>query len=168
MRNKVAWLLPMALLISFHGSSPAQEKRDARLWLTTADRSALLAEQKDALHFSSSPKRVSNHRGKRYAAVPIHGWFRFRLDRWQRPAFHAHGPGPENGAAERGFRTRPMEPAELFEGDNRTSDMNDHVYSYDDLLCRWRMRTFRKFSFAPDRAEVIPALKEILGIDPDN
>src|SRR3984893_9946007 len=53
MKSKVARLLPIALLIISHGSLTAQKGPDAHEWLTTADRSALLAEQKDTLPFSS-------------------------------------------------------------------------------------------------------------------
>jgi glucosylceramidase len=46
------------------------------------------------------------------------------------------------------------------------SDMNDHVYSYDDLPAGDTDVDMAKFSLAPDRADVIPVLKEILAIDP--
>ena len=46
------------------------------------------------------------------------------------------------------------------------SDMNDHVYSYDDMPAGQTDPTLAKFSLAPDRADVIPALKEILAINP--
>ena len=58
MESKVARLLPIALLILSHGSLRAQQSPDAREWLTTADRSALMAEQKDSLPFSSPANAV--------------------------------------------------------------------------------------------------------------
>jgi glucosylceramidase len=48
-----------------------------------------------------------------------------------------------------------------------SSDMNDHVYSYDDLPAGQTDPTLEKFSLAPDEATVIPVLKEILAIDPE-
>jgi glucosylceramidase len=46
------------------------------------------------------------------------------------------------------------------------SDLNDHVFSYDDLPAGETDPDMKKFSLEPDRADVIPALKEILAIAP--
>ena len=46
------------------------------------------------------------------------------------------------------------------------SDMNDHVYSYDDLPKGETDVKMEKFSLTPDKADVIPVLKEILAIQP--
>lgn len=46
------------------------------------------------------------------------------------------------------------------------SDMNDHVYSYDDLPEGQTDLKMEKFSLGPDQADVIPVLKEILAINP--
>ena len=42
-------------LLFFSMSANAQQDQDARLWLTTPDRTALVALQPGALHFSSEP-----------------------------------------------------------------------------------------------------------------
>jgi glucosylceramidase len=47
------------------------------------------------------------------------------------------------------------------------SDLNDHVYSYDDLPPGETDPDIQKFTLDPDRAEVIPILKQILSINPD-
>jgi glucosylceramidase len=44
--------------------------------------------------------------------------------------------------------------------------MNDHAYTYDDLPPGQEDMNLDKFSLAPDRANVIPVLKEILSINP--
>ena len=46
------------------------------------------------------------------------------------------------------------------------SDMNDHVFSYDDLPEGQIDPNMEKFSIEPDRADVIPVLKEILALNP--
>ena len=46
------------------------------------------------------------------------------------------------------------------------SDLNDHVFSYDDLPTGTPDTNMANFSLAPDRADVIPVLKEILAINP--
>ena len=47
------------------------------------------------------------------------------------------------------------------------SDLNDHVFSYDDLPLGQTDPNLAKFSFGPDRTDVIPVLKEILAINPN-
>jgi glucosylceramidase len=46
------------------------------------------------------------------------------------------------------------------------SDLNDHAFSYNDLPTGETDPELAKFSFGPDRADVIPVLKEILAINP--
>ncbi|MDR3711888.1 MAG: glycoside hydrolase family 30 beta sandwich domain-containing protein [Puia sp.] len=46
------------------------------------------------------------------------------------------------------------------------SDLNDHVFSYDDLPVGQTDTVLSKFDMGPDRTDVIPVLKEILAIDP--
>jgi len=47
-----------------------------------------------------------------------------------------------------------------------SSDMNDHVYSYDDLAPDQTDPDMAHFSLDPDRADVIPIMKQILAINP--
>ncbi len=47
-----------------------------------------------------------------------------------------------------------------------SSDMNDHVYSYDDLAPNETDVDMAHFSLDPDKADVIPIMKQILAIDP--
>jgi len=46
------------------------------------------------------------------------------------------------------------------------SDLNDHVFSYDDLPAGQTDTGLAHFDLGPDRADVIPVLKEILKINP--
>lgn len=46
------------------------------------------------------------------------------------------------------------------------SDLDDHVFSYDDLPEGQTDPTLAKFSLAPDQEHLIPILKEILAINP--
>src|ERR1700744_95361 len=58
MKRRIPWLYSLALLMVSQGSLMAQNGSDVREWLTTADRSALLAEQKAPLPFSSPSNSV--------------------------------------------------------------------------------------------------------------
>ncbi|MEP7107350.1 MAG: glycoside hydrolase family 30 beta sandwich domain-containing protein [Ferruginibacter sp.] len=46
------------------------------------------------------------------------------------------------------------------------SDLNDHVFSYDDLPDGQTDTAMHHFDLGPDRKDVIPVLKEILAINP--
>jgi glucosylceramidase len=46
------------------------------------------------------------------------------------------------------------------------SDLNDHVFSYDDLLEGETDTAMKQFNLGPDKKDVIPVLKEILAIAP--
>ncbi len=47
-----------------------------------------------------------------------------------------------------------------------SSDMNDHVFSYDDLPEGQTDTNMTKFDLGPDRNDIIPVLKQILAINP--
>ena len=47
------------------------------------------------------------------------------------------------------------------------SDLDDRVFSYDDLPAGQTDPTLAKFSLAPDRKHLLPVLKEILAINPN-
>ena len=165
MKNKPTSLLPFALLIAFHGSLMAQNDAAAREWLTTLDRSALLAEQKDTLAFSSPAKA--------FPAIEVN-------DMQQYQSMDGFGFALTGGSAQLLMHMESGPRAELlhllFAPDNTgvsylrvtigASDMNERVYSYDDLSKGETDADLAKFTLGPDRADVIPVLKEILAINP--
>jgi glucosylceramidase len=165
MRNKIAWLLPMALLIASHGWVTAQQRSDIREWLTTADRSALLAEQKDTLQFSSPANA--------FPAIDVNDMQQFQ-------SMDGFGFALTGGSAQLLMRMEPGARADLLKelfapaGTGVSylrvtigaSDMNERVYSYDDLAKGETDVDLARFSLGPDRAEVVPVLKQILAINP--
>lgn len=46
------------------------------------------------------------------------------------------------------------------------SDLNDHVFSYDDLPAGSTDTTMQHFDLGPDKTDVVPVMKEILHINP--
>ncbi len=167
MSHRLAFFLLCALLIFPAISSKAQEPRDARLWLTTADRSSLFALQTPPLQFSESSDALP--------VVDVN-------DMAQYQTIDGFGLALTGGSAQLLMRMDPAQRTsllkELFgtqEGDIGvsylrvtigSSDMNDHVFSYDDLADGETDVDLAKFSLAPDLADVIPVLKEILAINP--
>ena len=167
MKMQLRWLLACALLVTSHGVSTAQEPTDIRLWLTTADRSALLVEQKDPLHFSSSANECPSIDVNDMQQFQSMDGFGFALTGGSAQLLMRMDPGPRADLLK-----------ELFASDGNaagvsylrvtigSSDMNERVYSYDDLPPGETDVNLARFSLGPDRADVIPVLKQILAIHP--
>jgi glucosylceramidase len=139
----------------------------AALWLTTGDRAALFAQQPAPLPFASvadgAPVVLVNDMQQ---FQPIEGF----------------GFAVTGGSAQLLMRMTADKRHELLkqifatDGDGigssylrvsiGSSDMNDHVYSYDDMPSGQADPKLDKFSLDPDKAEVLPVLKEILAIHP--
>src|SRR5271155_5209303 len=149
-------------------SSNARRDQDARLWLTTPDRTALVALQPGPLHFSSEA-----------GPSPV-----LTVDDAQHfQSIDGFGFALTGGSAQLLMRMSAPQRAALLgvlftTGDNGigvsylrlsigSSDMNERVFSYDDLPPGETDVEMAKFDLGPDRADVIPVLKEILAIQPD-
>lgn len=167
MKLTLSLCLSSVLLISSLWLS-AQQQREARMWLTTPDRTALVAPQAAALHFS--PKTDQS---------PV-----LTVDDAQHfQSIDGFGFALTGGSAQLLMRMGTSQRAALLKelfttGDNGigvsylrvsmgASDMNERVYSYDDLPPGETDVEMAKFDLGPDRADVIPVLKEILAIRPD-
>jgi glucosylceramidase len=146
-------------------SSLAQ--KDATFWLTNPDRSALLAEQSPKLAFSKEAPTgqiIDVDSAKTYQTVDGFG---YALTGGSAMLLHHMDAAKRAALLHNLFTT---------EGDGigvsylrltiGSSDMNDHVYSYDDLPDGQTDPEMAHFSLAPDETDVIPVLKEILAINP--
>ena len=163
MLHKIANSLLLATLL-LPIASPAQK---VATWLTTPDGSSLFAQQPSKLRFATGTP-----------SAPI-------IDIDDKQTFQSidgFGYALTGGSAQLLMRMTPAKRdtllRELFTTDSTnigvsylrvsigSSDMNDHVYSYDDLPTGDTDPTLAKFSLDPDRADVIPILKQILAINP--
>ena len=166
MKLKFVLFSSCALLFSSLSSS-AQQEREERLWLTTPDRANLVAPQASFPHFSSD--------GGQLPVLTVDDVQHFQT-------MDGFGFALTGGSAQllmrMGAAQRTALLKELFTtgGDGigvsylrvsiGASDMNERVYSYDDLPSGETDVEMAKFSLGPDRADVIPVLKEILAIRP--
>ena len=162
----ISILLSVLILASI--SSRAQEQRSVQFWMTTPDRSALLAPQEASLHFSAS--------GEDVPAIDVNDMQRFQ-------SIDGFGFALTGGSAQLLMRMGPVRRAallkEIFTTEGKgigvsylrvsigSSDMNDHVYSYDDVAQGQTDEKLAHFSLDPDRTDVLPILKEILAIRPE-
>ena len=141
--------------------------QDSSLWLTKPDHSAQLAEQSPKLVFSKEAPAgqvIDVNSAKTFQTIDGFG---FALTGGSAMLLHHMDAAKRAALLHNLFTT---------EGDGigvsylrvtvGSSDMNDHVYSYDDLAEGQTDPDMQHFSLAPDEADVIPVLKEILAINP--
>ena len=153
----------LALILSF----PAAVFAQAELWLTHPDKSALFQKQSAPLTFAAATNAnptIEVDEAKTYQAIDGFG---FTLT---------------GGSARHIIRMEPAARAALLrelcatDGTNigtsylrlsiGASDLNERVFSYNDLPAGQTDPEMKKFDLGPDRADVIPVLKEILAIIP--
>lgn len=158
-----ALLLPPVILVAQN-----RDSWNGRLWLTTVDRSALLAEQSTPVDFSqtaSSDRTIDVNEMEQYQSM------------------EGFGVALTGGSAELLMRMSPSARAALLHslfaptGDGihisyirvsiGSSDMNDHPYTYDDMPAGETDPQLRHFSLDLDNAAVIPVLQQILAINPE-
>ena len=156
-------LLSLAALLPL----PSLAQKDATLWLTNPDRSALLAEQSPKLAFTGTTPAgqiIDVDSAKAYQTIDGFG---FALTGGSAMLIHHMAADKRAALLHNLFTTEGdgigVSYLRLTVG---SSDMNDHVYSYDDLPEGQTDPDMAHFSLAPDQTDVIPVLKEILAINP--
>jgi glucosylceramidase len=171
MKSRAIVCLGLSVLTVAVAPLRAQKPGDVELWLTNADKSALFELQKPYLHFSKATSQESAND----PTIEINDHNKFQsVDGF---GFALTG-GSAQHLAHMDAAKRAALLRELFGADGKdigisylrisigSSDLNDHVYSYDDMPVGQTDPELAKFSMDPDRAEVIPILKEILAINP--
>lgn len=159
--------LPGILFLLMIPLTFAQPAPSAHAWLTTGNRSALLAMQPSALAFTTTSGSVP--------VIEVNDMAQFQ-------PIDGFGFALTGGSAQLLMRMTPEARAallrELFapEGDGihvsylrvsiGSSDMNDHPYTYDDMPAGQTDPQLAHFSLDIDRADVIPVLKQILALNP--
>ena len=144
------------------------DSNEAQLWLTNYDKTALFAQQ-SSIPFTK-PSTIADSAtisiDTEKSFQPIDG-FGFALTGGS--AQHLH----HMDAAKRADLLH-----ELFAADAYSigisylrisigaSDLNDHVYSYDDVPAGETDPQLKNFTLRDDRADLLPVLKEILAINP--
>jgi glucosylceramidase len=145
----------------------AQHEREARLWLTTPDRTAVVAPQASSLPFSSEGGELPVLTVDDAQPFQTIDGFGFALTGGSAQLLMRMGAAQRTALLKELFTTGGdgigVSYLRLSIG---ASDMNERVYSYDDLPPGKNDAEMAKFSLGPDRADVIPVMKEILAIRP--
>src|SRR3984893_372444 len=148
-------------------SSNAQQGREARLWLTTPDRAAIVAPQATSLHFSSEAGQLPALTVDDAQHFQTMDGFGFALTGGSAQLLLRMGAAQRTALLKEMFTTGGDGiGVSYLRVSIGASDMNERVYSYDDLPAGESDAEMAKFSLGPDRADVIPVLKEILAIRP--
>jgi glucosylceramidase len=166
MKGNLRTIIFCTLLVVLWQSAEAQ---NVQLWLTNSDKTVLFQKQNDNLHFSSTGESENIpmiNVDDQHTFQTIDG-FGFALTGGSAMLIQQMSPG-----------ARAALLKELFADDGNnigtsylrisigSSDLNDHVFSYDDVPEGKTDLGLTKFNFGPDRYDVIPVLKEILAINP--
>jgi len=163
MRLKCAFLVLLTVLVH---SVSAQRHKNVSVWLTTPDRSSLLTRQPHSLSFDKSgelpeidvddKRKVQSIDGFGFALTGGSAQLLMRMDASHRDAILHELFGTKNNEIGVSYLRVSI----------GSSDLNDHVFTYDDVPSGEKDVELSKFSLEPDRADVIPVLKQILAIDP--
>ncbi len=136
-------------------------------WLTNADRSALVAQQPPipaSQAKGGQPPTITVDEGRRFQTVDGFG-------------FALTGGSAQLLQAMSAAKRRALLTEILGDGPGQggvsylrvtigASDMNDHVYTYDDLPAGATDPELSRFSMAEDERAVIPVLREIVALRP--
>jgi glucosylceramidase len=157
----------IALALFFCAATAQAQNNNIRYWLTTRDRSALFEQQEKPLVFAASPGKLP--------AIAINDAVKYQ-------EIDGFGFALTGGSAQHMIKMSvPARSAlikELFgtEGNGvgisyirlsiGASDLNEKVFSYNDLPAGEIDPELKKFDLGPDRLDVIPVMKEILAVYP--
>jgi glucosylceramidase len=167
MKSKVSVCLLFFTMLMV-GPANAQRKGRVALWLTTADRESLFTPQDTPLHFlKSAPSSLP--------VIEVN-------DKQTYQTMDGFGFALTGGSAQLLMRMSASHRAdlllELFGTKDKdigisylrvsigSSDMNDHAFTYDDVSQGQTDLDISHFELGPDRTSVLPALREILAINP--
>jgi glucosylceramidase len=166
-------LLALLVAAAPHGAQAQSKTKPAAIsssvasWLTTADKSVLFQPQPGRLAFGTATNAnptIEVDEAKTFQTIDGFGYC---LTGGSAKLLH------QMGTAERAKLLR-----ELFATDGNNigvsylrlsigaSDLDEKVFSYDDLPTGQTDPELSKFSLAPDQPHLIPVLKEILAINP--
>lgn len=149
-------------------SSLCARKSNAKLWLTNSDRSALFRQQKQTFPFSSAPgvnPTIAIDEGQPLQSIDGFG---FALTWGSAEHLSRMAPAKRNAVLKElfaaGGKSAGISYLRVSIG---ASDLNEYVYSYDDVIGGKTDPELANFSLNEDRKYVIPILRAILKLRPD-
>ncbi len=167
MRLVLTGLLLLSWEITLPSWARAQQSGNVAVWLTTADRSKLLAleSQGPKLHEADTqPKTIVVDDSKTFQTVDGFG---FSMTGGSAQLLHHMDSAQRHALLKELFGRGPGEDGVSYlRVSIGSSDMDDHVFTYDDMPAGQTDPELKKFTLAADETDLIPVLKEVLTIAP--
>lgn len=164
MRNRVASITAVAAAL-LACCLPAQAQR-VDVWLTTPDRKNLVQKQ-TPLYFSDSATQGPTIAVDDSRTFQTIDGFGHALTGGTAQLMERMTPAARHQLLEELFGAAPgQRNMSYIRVSIGASDMNESVYTYDDIPSGTTDEHLSHFSLAPDEASVIPVLKEVLAIHP--
>lgn len=155
--------LGVLLTFAVFGSASAQ----VNIWLTNADKSALFSHQKQVLQFKKADNKYPDITVDETVTYQTIDGFGFALTGGSAQHIMLMSAPARSALLKELFATNGnsigVSYLRLSIG---ASDLNDHVFSYDDIANGQTDVNLKKFDLGPDKLDVIPLMKEILSINP--
>ncbi len=172
-----ALLLAGTALAPVYAQSPVQDQAaglaSVSEWLTAADRSAMLALQPEHPSFAARKNSASGNAAPPITVDPSRRFqqmdgFGFALTGGSAQLLHQMSPGKRLALLKHLFGSEPGSiHVSYLRVSIGASDMNERVYTYDDMPAGQTDPSLAKFSVDPDLEAVVPTLKLILAINPN-
>lgn len=146
----------------------SQKKGTADVWLTNADQSAMFEKQKQALVFKKTDIQdsvIEVNAQKSYQSIDGFG---FALTGGSAQLIVKMSPDKRTALLKELFTTNQKNIGiSYLRVTIGASDLNEFVFSYDDVPAGETDLNLSKFDLGPDKKDVVPVLKEILAINPN-
>jgi len=166
---KSIFILLLSLLVfnnSFCQQPGHRESNKVQFWLTDPSDSTLF-KQKAAIEFgkiADRPQTIKIDRSQVYQSIDGFG---YALTGGSAMLINKMGAGSRMKLLNELFTTNGSSiGVSYLRISVGSSDLDDHVFSYDDLPAGETHPELKKFSLATDEANLIPVLKQILAINP--
>jgi glucosylceramidase len=148
-------------------AAQAQRRGHVAEWLTTADRAQLVALRPEQIRLEKADERSKTivvDDAKTYQTVDGFG---FAMTGGSAQWLHRMDAAKRHALLEEIFgRKRGQAAVSYLRVSVGSSDLNDHVFTYDDLPQGESDPGLKRFSIAEDEKDLIPVLKEVLKISP--
>jgi glucosylceramidase len=148
------------------GTGPANSGPTFEFWLTNTDKSVLFQKQNTSSAVTVSPGSPAIQIDDAQAGQTMDG-FGCALTGASAQLINAMGAAEQDALLHELFATDGTSIGiSYLRISIGASDLDDHVFSYDDMPAGSTDTSLAHFSLDPDRAALIPVLKKILAINP--
>jgi len=139
---------------------------DISYWITKSDQSVLLTKQLSAVNFITSATNnaiIEVDSAQQYQSIDGFG---YTLTGGSAQLINGLNPSARQSLLQELFSPSNGIGISYLRISIGSSDLDDHVFSYDDMPAGQTDPSLSQFSLAPDQTNLIPLLKEILQISP--